>query len=422
MGAAPPDVEQALCGVCKEAAAQRCEECFDEEEGHLYLCAKDACFDAQHGIRESLRRKHRESLAVWNSKAKWTDKCCATHKDNVLALWCADCACLACMLCCMYGEHKEHKTSLVADAWTGLKAQLLQTGEQLEEENTANRECLQKLTKEQDELASGEGVVGAAKRALDEAQATFTAKVQALHTELDVTAAKWSAEAATEHARLAQHTRTVQDLVDSIRACTDDTEAQRAVLKRVELRAQRHALETTPPVTARPLELPLEALCREVAGLAVNAFPCYGCGVATVDASLPCAECAKSLAAYKAHGLLCQPVKKKVVLLEAVAKEGLSLRHGSEELKADKQVVLAAVLTAGKSLHYASQKLRADKDVVLAAVTQDGIALGYASTELRAHKKIVLVAVAQNRSALKYASKDLQADKDVRDAVGPCRS
>ena len=412
-----PALPQASCFVCEQPAAQRCEECADEE-GHLYLCALESCFDATHNARNA--GKHRKTLAVWNAAPKWTDKCCPTHKDNVLALWCADCASLACMLCCMYGEHKEHKTSLVADAWTELKAQLLETMGQLEGENTANRACLQQLKEERDELASGEGVVGAARRALNEAQARFTAKVQALHRELKETAARWSAQAAEEHARLAQHTRTVQDLVDSIRACADDgaEETQRAVLKRAELCAQRDALETAPPVTARPLELPLASLSREVADLAVNAVPCYACGEAAINASLPCAECEKALAIYKTTGLqMYQPVRAKVVLLAAVAQKGFNLQCGTDELKADKQVVLAAVQRSGTSLACASKQLAADKDVVLAAVTQDGTALRYASEHLKAHKQIVLVAVAQNATALGYASKNLQADKDVRDAA-----
>eukprot|EP00754_Rhynchopus_humris_P032896 Rhum_TRINITY_DN15434_c6_g2::Rhum_TRINITY_DN15434_c6_g2_i10::g.156416::m.156416 len=165
MGAAPPDVEQALCGVCKEAAAQRCEECFDEEEGHLYLCAKDACSDAQHSERQ--RRKHRKSLVAWDSRAQWTAKCCATHKGNPLALWCVDCSTVVCALCCLHGEHTGHNTSRVVDAWKGIQEQLQAAMGQLEAENAKNRERLRQLREEQDGLASGNGAVGDARRALE---------------------------------------------------------------------------------------------------------------------------------------------------------------------------------------------------------------------------------------------------------------
>eukprot|EP00754_Rhynchopus_humris_P032897 Rhum_TRINITY_DN15434_c6_g2::Rhum_TRINITY_DN15434_c6_g2_i4::g.156391::m.156391 len=164
---APPAVQQALCAVCKEAAVQRCEDCFDEEDGHLYLCAKDACFVAQHGERESLRRKHRKSLVAWDSRAQWTNKCCATHKGNPLALWCVDCSTVVCALCCLHREHTGHNTSRVVDAWKGIQEQLQAAMGPLEAENAKNRERLRQLREEQDGLASGNGAVGDARRALE---------------------------------------------------------------------------------------------------------------------------------------------------------------------------------------------------------------------------------------------------------------
>jgi lambda repressor-like predicted transcriptional regulator len=59
--------------------------------------------------------------------------------------------------------------------------------------------------------------------------------------------------------------------------------------------------------------------------------------------------------------------------------------------------------------------LRADKKVVLAVVKKDGLALRHASDELRAAKDVVLYAVKQNVEALKFAKNTdvLFADKDI---------
>eukprot|EP00754_Rhynchopus_humris_P032901 Rhum_TRINITY_DN15434_c6_g2::Rhum_TRINITY_DN15434_c6_g2_i8::g.156408::m.156408 len=175
---APPAVQQALCAVCKEAAVQRCEDCFDEEEGPLYLCAKDACFDANHP--ERLRRKHRKSLVALSSKGKRPETCCPAHTSYPLELWCFQCSTFVCALCCLHGEHTGHEAPLVADAWKGIQEQLRETMKQVEEENAVSRERLGQLKKVQDGLASGNGAVGDARRALEEVKALFLAKVDAL--------------------------------------------------------------------------------------------------------------------------------------------------------------------------------------------------------------------------------------------------
>ena len=225
----------------RQAAVQRCEACSDDEEGCLYLCAQEACFDKMHPFA----RKHRKSLVAWDSKAKWADKCCATHKGNVLALWCA--------LCCLHGEHTAHKTNLVSDVWKQLQGHLRATMDQLEDDNAKNRERLRQLKEEQDELASGNGTVDDARRALHEVKALFLAKVDALDGELDLAAATWPRQAAEEHRQLAQHTRSV----DAMRAtCAEEKaeEAQRVVIARNELCAQRDALGSAPSVSVRAME------------------------------------------------------------------------------------------------------------------------------------------------------------------------
>ena len=377
---APPAVEHALCVVCKEAAVQRCEECFDEEEGHLYLCAKDACFEAQHP--ERLRRKHRKSLVSWDRKAQWTDKCCATHKGNLLAVWCRDCSTVVCALCCLHGEeHTGHNTSLVINAVKGIQEQLQATMEQLEDENVKNRERLRQLKEEEDGLASGNGAVGDARRALQEVKALFLAKVDALDGELDATAARWSAQVVAEHEQLARHTRSVQSLVDDMRAtCAEEKaeEAQRVVIAHTELCAQRDALGGAPPVCVRALEFDAAPLRQAVADLSAHTIEgvrsaCAACGSGVPKDTVQCDDCVEAVRAFEEGGGSLQKASEslranKAVVLAAVAENGFSLEYANEELKADKEVVLAAVAQKGYSLQFANEELKADKEVVLAAV------------------------------------------------------
>ena len=412
---APPAVGQTLCVVCKEAAVQRCEECFDDEEGHLYLCAKDACFEAQHLERQ--RRKHRRSLVSWDRKAQWTDKCCATHEGNVLALWCVDCSTVVCALCCLHGgEHTGHSTSLVIDAVKEIQDQLQATMEQLEDENVKNRERLRQLKEEQDGLASGNGAVGDARRALQEVKALFLAKVDALDDELDETAARWSAQVVAEHEQLARHTRRTQSLVDDVRAtCAEEKaeEAQRVAIARTELCAQRDALGSAPPVSVRVMEFDTNLLRQAVTNLHVAT---RRCSAETANESLRSKKAVLAAVAQDGPSLRSANEEHKAdkeLVLAAVAQDGESLYHANKILKADKEVVLVAVAQNGRSLTDACEKLKADKEVVLAAVAQDGLSLFHANKILKADKEVVLVAVAQNGCSLSYASEKLKADKEV---------
>ena len=424
---APP---HALCVVCKEAAAQRCEDCCDEEEGHLYLCAKDACFDATHNVRNS--GKHRKSLVAWNSKAKWTDKCCETHKGDPLALWCSTCATLVCALCCSHGEHNGHETRLVTDAWKGLQAQLRATVDYLEEENVRSRERLRRLTEEQEELRSGKGAVGDARRILHEMKAELLAKVEALDVELDEAAVKWCRLAGEEHEQLARHTRGVQSLVDGMRAtCAEENAegAQRVVIAHTELCARRDVLGFAPPVSVRVVEFESDTLRQAVADLRVRAVDtattplCMACGASLREFADPCAACAEAVRVFEESGGDLRSASiglqaNKNVVLAAVAKDGLSLEYVQGILRNDTAVVMAAVAQNGLSLIYAHEYHQADREVVITAVTQNGLALEYANHHLRADVQVVIAAVAADGSSLKYADSKLKSNRQfVTDAV-----
>ena len=62
--------------------------------------------------------------------------------------------------------------------------------------------------------------------------------------------------------------------------------------------------------------------------------------------------------------------------------------------------------------------LRDDHDVVLKAVRKWGVALKHASARLRSDRALVLVAVKRNSAALKYASDDLRAELEDTNASG----
>lgn len=85
-------------------------------------------------------------------------------------------------------------------------------------------------------------------------------------------------------------------------------------------------------------------------------------------------------------------------------RNGLILRHTSEELRADKDVVLEAVTNEGMALEYASEAMRDVQEVVLAAVSQCGAALMFASTRLRDSDRVLDAAVRQDPLALEYAA------------------
>ena len=418
---APPAVTQALCVECKEAAVQRCEECFDEEEGHLYLCAKDACFDSVHPERQ--RRKHRKSLVAWNSPATRDDECCATHLSNVLELWCVDCSTLVCALCCSHGAHAGHKRSLVSDAAKGMQAQLQATMDQLEDENVKSSERLWQLKEEEDGLASGNGAVGDARRALQEVKALFLAKVDALDGELDATAARWSAQVAAEHEQLARHAVSVRAIVDDMRATCAEEKAERVVIAHPVLYAERDALGSAPPASVRKLEFDAAPLRQAVADLCAQTIEgmvtvCTACGGVVPEDAAQCDDCAEAVRAFEKGGGNLQTAgdslrANKAVVLAAVAKDGRVLRYANEELKSDKETILAAVAQNGDAFQYANKELRSDKSFILAAISLKGEALQHADEVLRADKNFILTTVALNGCCLFYGHEKFTADEET---------
>merc|ERR1711957_609060 len=58
----------------------------------------------------------------------------------------------------------------------------------------------------------------------------------------------------------------------------------------------------------------------------------------------------------------------------------------------------------------APEAVRGDREIMRAAVAKDGYSLWHASDELKADREIVLTAMSQNLQSLRYAAADLRSD------------
>jgi hypothetical protein len=132
----------------------------------------------------------------------------------------------------------------------------------------------------------------------------------------------------------------------------------------------------------------------------------------------------------------------RIMVLAAVAQNGLALQFASEKLRADPDVVKIAVDQNPKSLEHADlHRMRADsrqhwlgevgkngmllqnapdaikqdRIVVLAAMNQNGLAFKHIPHDVKSglRREALLAAVAQNGLALQFGSAQLRADPDI---------
>lgn len=83
--------------------------------------------------------------------------------------------------------------------------------------------------------------------------------------------------------------------------------------------------------------------------------------------------------------------------LATLKKEGYKLRDMPQYMN-DKELVLAAVKDYGLSLKHASPALQANRQVVMAAVKNNGMAIDHASPALKKDKAIIKTAKAQEKA------------------------
>jgi hypothetical protein len=82
----------------------------------------------------------------------------------------------------------------------------------------------------------------------------------------------------------------------------------------------------------------------------------------------------------------------------------------------DEEVVLEAVARHEMEMRHASLRLRTSKTCVLDAVSVNGLCISYVAPALKLKKEVALVAVQQNSAAFKCLCDALRADKDIFEA------
>ncbi|CAJ1377407.1 unnamed protein product [Effrenium voratum] len=97
-------------------------------------------------------------------------------------------------------------------------------------------------------------------------------------------------------------------------------------------------------------------------------------------------------------------------MMQAAQQHGLTLRYGSEHLRADPDICYAAVKASWRALQHVSPKLRGSSRMVREAVKQCWQALEYASEELQDDKDTINLALKQTWHCLQFASLRLRSD------------
>ncbi|MEE3342773.1 MAG: DUF4116 domain-containing protein [Bacilli bacterium] len=105
--------------------------------------------------------------------------------------------------------------------------------------------------------------------------------------------------------------------------------------------------------------------------------------------------------------------KDRNIILSAVRKEGLALKHADESLKKDREIVLEAVKKNSYALEYADASLKKDKKIVLTALKKFSSALQYADDSLKKDKEVALFAINVSGYALEYVDESLKKDKNL---------
>jgi hypothetical protein len=90
-----------------------------------------------------------------------------------------------------------------------------------------------------------------------------------------------------------------------------------------------------------------------------------------------------------------------------------TLKYFSDTLRDDEEVVLKAVARHEMEMRHASLRLQTSKTFVLDAVSVNGRCIYWVAPEFRSDKEVALAAVRQNAAAFKFLIDTLKADKDI---------
>jgi hypothetical protein len=99
----------------------------------------------------------------------------------------------------------------------------------------------------------------------------------------------------------------------------------------------------------------------------------------------------------------------KKIVLTAVKNDGLALKNASSRLQNDEEVVMAAVSEKGQAIAFANERFWSDRKAMLTVVQTYGYGLfKHGSEELKEDKELVLEAVKNNKYVLKYVNQSLR--------------
>lgn len=101
---------------------------------------------------------------------------------------------------------------------------------------------------------------------------------------------------------------------------------------------------------------------------------------------------------------------EKIVMLEAVRKNGRLLEYASDELKNDEEVVHASLNNCALSCRFASPEIKNTKQVVLMVVKRYPGLIQYASNELRHDHEVCLEATRHSIWAFQHIPDELRPD------------
>ena len=103
---------------------------------------------------------------------------------------------------------------------------------------------------------------------------------------------------------------------------------------------------------------------------------------------------------------------RKVVMM-AVSRDGLALKHVCRYMQEDRHVVSAAVTNNGLALKYAGPEIRNSRDIVIDAILQDYRALAYASWQLRNDPSFMRLAIQIDSRCEQYRFSSLSSPLSV---------
>ena len=94
--------------------------------------------------------------------------------------------------------------------------------------------------------------------------------------------------------------------------------------------------------------------------------------------------------------------------LQAIVDQPWRLEHAPQELQGDREIVLEVVARDGVTLRFATLELRSDREVVQTAVQNEWEALHYVPESMRGDEALIRLGRLQDVAAIACASRELR--------------